>query len=666
MNNKETLTHFFGEQGTLSQSLPQYEHRREQTAMAQQIYESLMHERHFICEAGTGVGKSLSYLVPLLMWCRITQQRAVISTNTKSLQNQLMQKELPLLQELGYSFKYALAIGSGNYVCRKKLDQLKFAPPSLFEEHRQSLNSLFNWADDTRTGKKEEIVLSPFLWEEVNREIDMCSGKKCSFYEDCFYFNARKKWTSADIIVANHALTFTDIGLDYQYLPSYPVIIFDEAHNIPDVAQSILGYHFTNNSLPWYMKKFYVPGKKQGFLSRYRFSQDILRDMSEIQQKLLEQWEHFCDNLLELFTDPLRVNKIRLTSHNFLLDPLTELMEDFIKKIQALPQHYSPPTKEAEDQFLLEYECHLSRFQGLKNICSDYILHNNPEFIYWQEVQPKNIGYRLSGHITPLSIAPLLEKKVFSKKKSVVFTSATLSTGGDFEYFKRQVGLNQADELILYSPFDFKKQTILYIPRITTPDKNTFSDYEKDAQREIQHLLNLIGGRTLILFTNYKFLKKTYRVLKKKYSHLNILYQSGQTNQYLIQQLLNNPQTVILGTDTFWQGIDIQGDHLQSVIITKLPFSPPDEPIYEARAEQLQRNGISPFRALSLPAAIIQFKQGFGRLIRHRNDTGVITILDRRIQTKQYGSLFFESLAPVKITNTFDEVQAFYEKQVCS
>ncbi len=666
MNKSQSLTDFFGENGTLAQTLSRYEYRPQQVEMAEHIYESLLHERHIICEAGTGGGKSLAYLVPLLKWCNITRQRAIVSTNTKSLQNQLMKKELPLLQKLGYSFKYALAIGSGNYLCRKKMDHLKFAPPSLFEEHRQSIASLLEWAEDTTTGQRQEIVVTSSLWEEVNREIDMCGGKKCPFYEDCFYFNARKKWSSADILVANHALTFTDISLDCQYLPTSHVIIFDEAHNIPAVAQNTLGYHFSQNTLPWFLKKFYEPGKNRGFLSRYKFSQDIRREFAEEEQELLEQWEHFCDSLMELFPEPLEATRIRLTSRHFLLDPLTDLLDHFVQRIQELPRYYTPETKEAEEQFLQEYESHLLRFQTLKHTCQDYISHDNPEYIYWQEVQPKNIGYHFTAHMTPLCIENILGKEVFQRKKSVVLPSATLSTAGNFEFYKREVGLQETDELLVHSPFNYKEQALIYIPAIHPPSRETFTAYERDAQQEIHRLLEIIGGRTLILFTNYRFLKKTYRTLKKTFNNLNILYQSGQTNQYLIQQLRQNPRTVILGTDTFWQGIDIQGEHLQSVIITKLPFKPPDDPIYEARSELLKRRGLSPFQALSLPYAIIQFKQGFGRLIRHRNDIGIISILDRRIQTKQYGRLFLESLDPVNITNRFNEVRTFYEKQQCS
>lgn len=662
MSFDQQLAPYFSEDGFLAKKLDHYEFRQQQMDMALQVMDAVECKEHLVCEAGTGVGKSLAYLIPLVLHALQSGEKVLISTNTKSLQHQLLEKEIPFLQKYtSLKFRASVALGSQNYLCMRKFHQYRVSPDGLFDDSREQKERMLNWAEHTQEGIRNEIHVHGAVWEEVKREVDLCFGNRCPFFQDCFFFKARRKVASSNIIVANHALTFSDIALNYQLLPACDIILFDEAHNIVNVAQNTLGDTFSNQTLKWSFKKIGNPIRKKGFLFNYKFSDSVTLQYRKLADKFSQAYEVYWEDLITLF-DEQESNKLRITSQFVFVDTLTPHFNKMIHFLEELASHYYQDNVEEKQMFEWELDGHLARMRALHKSYLNFCSHADEKNVYWLELIQKNTGPYISAHVTPLDISPIFNKSVLERKSSVILTSATLATNGDFHFIKEELGISDCKELLVNSPFDYHRQMMLYTPILPSPVPGNIEEYKLRVYQELMKHLALFKGRTLVLFTNYSFLKHCYRDLSQEFPELNIIYQGQAPNYELIDQIKKDNSTVIMGTNTFWEGIDIQGDALQSVIIVKLPFTPPDEPIVEARSEYIREQGKSPFNELQLPHAIIKFKQGFGRLIRHRKDIGVVSVLDSRLYAKRYGQSFLNSLPNSTIVHQFREVKEFYEQ----
>ena len=635
-------TKVLGETGMIAQAMRMaYEHRPQQIEMAAAVEKSLRDKAHLIVEAGTGVGKSLAYLVPLVLWTREGNVRAVVATYTKALQQQLVDKDLPFLKNVLGDFRYALCVGGENYLCLRRFDYLRIG--NLYEQNEiEPLNRLFAWSTMTKTGLRSELETEPLpgLWAKACRQADLCFGKDCSYYKDCFYLKAKSIEQQAHILVANHHLFFADMATGGNVLPQYKAVVFDEAHQVEDVATDYLGVEVTNFSVKYLLDTLLSQRTRKGLLTRLTVQDaevQILRGM---------------------------VDGLRVVSDNFFLN-----LHPFLSKEPALrirqrnivPDILSEPLMELRDSLLeltadsqeeeLEVKAFAARAQSIASAVRINLDQSAEGFVYWAERE--NLRYRLVA--SPIDVAGMLRENLFGKADTVILTSATLSAAGAFTYIKNRLGLDAPTELQLDSPFDFEKQALLYIA--TGLDDQQASGYQERFDAELKSVLTITRGRTLVLFTSYGQLRKSAETLRKELPELGFLCQGEMPAYRLIEQFKSVPRAVLMGTASFWQGIDIPGEALQCVVIAKLPFAVPDEPIVEARMERLK----NPFFEYQVPQATLLFRQGFGRLIRTKTDRGAVVVLDSRIMTKNYGKSFLKSIPKCRITDERERFSEFFE-----
>jgi ATP-dependent DNA helicase DinG len=632
----------FGPTGTVAQAMDSaYEQRPQQLQMAEAVEAALAARTHLIVEAGTGVGKSLAYLVPLVQWTRVEGCRAVIATYTKALQQQLVQKDLPFLKTVLGDFRYALCVGGENYLCLRRFDQLRMG--DLYEQNeREALNRLFTWSTRTRTGLKSELDVEPgyALWAKTCRQADLCFGKDCSFNRDCYYLKAKAIEQQAQILVANHHLFFADMATGGNVLPQYRAVVFDEAHQVEDVATDYLGMEITNFSVRYLLDTLLSQRTRKGLLTRLTIQDGDVQVLRGMVEGLRVISENFFLNLHPLLhREPaLRIRQQYIVP-DILSSPLTELKDALL----------SLEVDNHEEE--LEVKAFANRAQSMASAVRVNLEQSAEGFVYWAERE--NMRYRLVA--SPIDVAATLRDNLFGKTETIVLTSATLSAAGSFTYIKNRLGLDAPKELLLDSPFDFEKQALLYIaPGL---DDQQASGYQERFDAELHAVLTITQGRTLVLFTSYGQLRKSAETMRRELPGLGILCQGEMPSYRLVEQFKATPQVVLFGTASFWQGIDIPGDALQCVVIAKLPFAVPDEPIIEARMERLK----NPFREFQVPQATLLFRQGFGRLIRTRTDRGAVAVLDSRIMTKNYGRSFLKSIPKCRITDEREEFRKFFD-----
>jgi len=632
----------FGETGLIAQAMRMaYEYRPQQIEMASAVEKSLRDKSHLVVEAGTGVGKSLAYLVPLVLWTREENCRVVVATYTKALQQQLVSKDLPFLKSVLGDFRYALCVGGENYLCLRRFDYLRIG--NLYEQNEiEPLNRLFSWSTMTRTGLRSELDIEPpaGLWSKACRQADLCFGKECAHYKDCFYQKAKAIEQQAHILVANHHLFFADMATGGNVLPQHRAVIFDEAHQIENVATDYLGIEVTNFSVKYLLDTLLSQRTRKGLLTRLTI-QDA--DMQTVRGM---------------------VDGLRVTSDNFFLNLHPFLSKEpalRIRKPNLVPDILSEPLMEVRDALLsltvesqeeeLEVKAFAARAQTLASAVRINLDQSAEGFVYWAERE--NLRYRLVA--SPIDVAEMLREDLFGKTDTVILTSATLSAAGSFTYIENRLGLEAPAELLLDSPFDFENQALLYIA--TGLDDQQSSGYQDRFDRELAAVLSVTKGRTLVLFTSYVHLRRSAETLRKEMTGLSVLCQGEMPAYRLIEHFKTSQTAVLMGTASFWQGIDIPGDALQCVVIAKLPFAVPDEPIVEARMEQLK----NPFYEYQVPQATLLFRQGFGRLIRTKTDRGAVAVLDSRIITKTYGKWFLKSIPKCRITHERGEFDEFFE-----
>lgn len=661
--NKIDPAVFLGDQGPIAQSLTGYESRPQQIEMAQAIALAFKESNHLMVEAGTGVGKSFAYLIPALQRVVENKQKVIISTYTISLQEQLVKKDIPFIHKcLGIDFVCTLAKGRGNYLCWRRLEKAQSRQLSLFDqpEHLAFLEDIFHWALQTKDGSLSDLPFAPpqTVWEMVASDESVCMAKHCPRHENCFFQKARRRMYSSDIIIANHALFFTDLAIRLDggsILPRYDLVILDEAHNIEHVASRHFGLRLSNYQVKYLLNRIYNPKTEKGIVAAMPH-QEAAKYITRVDQAadyFFNQVYGFCHSQ----TNPSSHSRIKQAE--FFENPLSQPLTDLSGYLRTVAEN------SVDEQDRIEIDAYALRCTEFAYELNQFIHQQIPETVYWVEAGGRAPMPRTVISAAPLHVGPSLQKALFTPCPSVILTSATLSTSTEtgatdddldkkkgFRFFSSRLGLEEYKALQLGSPFDYQSQVKVFVEADLPEPKLKEDDFIQAAIRAIKKYLLQTQGKAFILFTNFKHLHQAADELRdfcRENSFLLLEQGFGKDRSALLEEFRQNINSVLFGTDSFWQGVDVPGESLSNVIIFKLPFSVPDDPLLQARLEQIQQNGGSPFFDYQLPEAVIKFKQGFGRLIRTQKDTGIVVVLDPRIITKNYGRAFLKAIPPCPV-----------------
>ncbi len=621
------MNDFFSPKGLLSRKLDDYEPRPSQERMARIVTQALEGRNHAIVEAGTGTGKTLAYLAPALMH----GQRLMVSTGTKALQDQIFYKDIPLLERiLGREIRASYLKGRNNYLCKVKLhtshENGLFSPLDM-----DNFTEIAAWAEATETGDRAElgsISDDDELWARLDARRDRCLGSRCEEFESCFLTLMRQKAMESDIVVVNHHLFFADLAIREsemaQILPDYTAVIFDEAHELEDIATGYFGFHVSNFRL-----------------------QELLHDAKSLAEEsdskvqidgsinaLGRASDHFFGRFLLLKEG--RHSLPELDNIDPLLDELLDVRRCFKKQVDVGGGWENLARRSGELA---------SELEVFKN--------GNPDnYVSWLDRRGRGVFLEAC----PIEVAPLLRESLFEKVPTCVLTSATLTVGGSTAYMQSRLGLEDVQGSTLSTEFDFQKQAALYIPGDLPHYRSP--EYLEKASDEIESILAVSGGRAFVLFTSYQQMQACYKILAPNLPYPTLL-QGKTSRSRLLEDFRRKENAVLFATSSFWQGIDVKGDKLSCVIVDKLPFQVPSDPLVQARMRQIETAGGNAFADYQVPAAILRLKQGFGRLIRSRTDRGILAILDSRLRTQGYGKLFLASLPDYSIVNRVDELKSF-------
>ena len=655
-----SLYQFFAPGGVLSKTHPAYEFRRGQLQMAQAVEEALEEKRHLIVEAGTGTGKTLAYLLPVIR----SGKRVIISTGTKNLQEQLFHKDVPFLEQaLSPDGKSKLNVcymkGRGNYLCRKKLYDLTRNPVLSGLEEIDHFSEILHWEKLTQIGDRSELAGVPetsVLWHKLDARSDACTGQKCSEFDRCFITEMRRRAAESDIVIVNHHLFFADLTIKQQseyapdagILPEAGAVIFDEAHELEDVASSYFGVTVSNSRIDELARDV------EQVLTRNRM---VSAGLSAAIGSLRDHAALFFSLL------PMGNGRFAFENRRDFLEENGEEYNGLRNSLQRLDSELQQMPEKPEEVFAF------ARRAGEMNFQLHFLMEEeNPNTVFWIERR----GARATGgrghdrhtvflQATPIDVAPILKMSLFDKLDCAVLTSATLAVGGGFDYMRQRLGLEHARELLLASHFDYESQALLYVPP-DLPDPRT-PEFAALAAERIRQLLEITRGRAFVLFTSYAQMKDVYERLCSQLP-FRLFLQGEAPKNALLEEFRVTPHAVLFGTSSFWQGVDVQGEQLSCVIIDRLPFAVPSDPVVAARVKAIDAGGGNAFFEYQVPSAVITLKQGFGRLIRSLHDRGLLALLDNRILKKQYGRVFVESLPNYAKTTDLKKVEEFFGADV--
>lgn len=620
----------------LSRSHPAYEYREGQIRMAEAVESALAEGRHLIVEAGTGTGKTLAYLVPAIL----SGKRVVISTGTKNLQEQLFFKDLPFLQSL---FSRPLAAcymkGRGNYLCRQKLyDAEREAILSGMEEMAE-LEFIRNWETTTKTGDRSELRQLPeksSAWWKLDARSELCSGQKCKQFDRCFITEMHRHAAESDIIIVNHHLFFADLAVRDEpfggILPDYSAVVFDEAHDIEDVAGQYFGMTVSNLQIQELIKDTAAVSRRKLFAT------------PELDRCLI----HLGGRSEEFFGLFPQEGRHGFRNREEFLSDNEQAYGELVLGLDAVCVRLELAQGAIEETLPLVRRAKLLQ-EGLRF----WLERGDASFVYWVERR----GRGLYLQATPIDVSATLATHLFDKVNCAILTSATLTVAGAFDYTQTRLGLQSARTLRIESPYDFDKQALLYIPpHLPDPRQPEFTRFAAD---EIEQILRASWGRAFVLFTSYQQMRQIFGLLNKRLDH-PMLLQGDAPRNALLDAFRSTPGAVLFATSSFWQGVDVQGEQLSCVIIDRLPFAVPTDPVVMARSDAIRNNGGNPFYEYQIPQAALALQQGFGRLIRASTDRGVLVLLDNRITKLPYGRVFFTSLPAYRFTTQLADVQRFF------
>ncbi|HTV53922.1 MAG TPA: ATP-dependent DNA helicase [Terriglobia bacterium] len=635
---KAPLERIFGPKGWLARNHPRYEFRPTQLEMAEEVESALEHHRHLIVEAGTGTGKTLAYLAPILR----SGQRVVVSTGTKNLQEQLFFKDIPFLKRLVPEIRAILMKGRQNYLCRQKLYDLEKQPGLTGAGDAQYLPLIRAWEERTKTGDRAELEELPdasALWPHIDARREACTGQKCPQFDRCFITWMHQRASEANLIVVNHHLFFADLALkrtEYgSLLPEYAAVVFDEAHEIEDVATRYFGLQVSSYRLEELARDTEVTTR----LHDLRIP-ELLAAVGELRGRASLFFELFPTSdgrsSFDHRTEFLEKNQ---GTYSSLLNALVRLQSELMR-VKERPEEITNLANRASE---------------LRENLELVMEGHDRNMVFWWERR----GRGMFLEATPIDVGPILRERLFERVDTVILTSATLAVAGNFSFLRARLGVQNAKEKVFPSHFNFGEQALLYIPA-HLPDPRE-PDFPRIAAEEVTLLLKLTRGRAFVLFTSYAQMRDLYERVRPRLQY-PLMIQGSAPAPVLLKKFRSTSHGVLFATSAFWQGVDVQGQQLSAVIIDRLPFAVPTDPVVAARVRQINEDGGSGFTQYQLPEAVIALKQGFGRLIRSENDHGLLAILDNRLVRKGYGKIFFDSLPPYRRANRLDEVKAFMQR----
>lgn len=699
--NVDALAHLLGPDGLFAKTFAGYEHRPQQIEMLRAVASAFNDSATLLVEAGTGTGKSLAYLIPAIYWAVQNNQRVVISTNTINLQDQLYTKDIPDLRKvLPLEFKAALLKGRSNYLCRNRLESLRKSD-KLDNDQVRVLAKVLTWLPSTATGDSAELVLmgqaENAVWSRIASDADHCSAEQCQFQQEgkCFFYRARERAESAHLIIVNHALLLSDVATENHVLPEYKYLVIDEAHHIEERATDALSFEASSSSLELLLRG--LANERGGLIGNLagalRNSDAPPRVRSEVQNTfsdVADDVERALRGVYDFFAalenflnaqesapgenDNAYDRQIRLTPTRRAQPAWSEIeiaWDDFgarlrkvregIEKIYKVWQELDDYEVPGHYDLLQELAGAMRRVSETRAQLEALITKPQANGIYWAEINKNNRS--ISLHAAPLYVGDLLQKQLFADKSATILTSATLCVDKSFAHIKSRLGIGDwADELAVGSPFDYARAAMVYVPTdIPEPGQ---PGYQKAVEAALIDLLRATQGRALVLFTSISQLNSTYRAITRPLEEDGIVVIAQNldgSRRQVLETFKTQEKTVLLGTKSFWEGVDVVGEALSCLVIARLPFSVPSDPIFAARSETFEDS----FGKYAVPEAVLRFRQGFGRLIRSKNDRGIVVVLDKRVLSKSYGRIFIESLPPVsKYQGTLKAMPQFAAKWI--